>query len=976
MSRLQNLFLAAALLACTGTVVAQTELNVVHTDTVRLVAAPHDGTLQWQVSDDQIDWQDMPNATTSPYDAVITSVPQYFRGLITQEGCAPYYSETLAVISSPLSYYWSDPNAWGGAVPVVGQDVIIPIDRRIILDVSPPPLGSLTIIGTLEFLEEDLTLISDWIMVHGTLQVGTESEPFTHNAIITLTDDDMEEDIMGMGTRGIMVMGGRLELHGTPPDVTWTKINAHAPAGSTSLQLIENVDWVANDQIVVAPTDYYLAGNNASVSQPIVLTAAAGNALTLATGLNAHRWGLLQYATTNGMSLSPTNLLTPPVADTDSTTTPLILDERAEVGHLTRNIVIQAPDDALWQDNGFGVHVMIMGQGAEAHLNGVEIRRGGQRGMLGRYPFHWHMLSYSGTQTLEDATGQYFRNSVVNESANRGVVIHGTNGVEVSRNVIFDIEGHGIFTEDAVERRNLIDGNLVLRIRNPNMNPQDALKQHEATQSSGFWLSNPDNIITNNVAADCGAFGYWLAFPSNPWGESQSVLDTDGLLLNPSRILFGTFDNNTAHSNGNVGIMLDNPEIDNAGNTYPNRYESTIDGNDVEWPFLNLRRFTLSRYKTWKNRSNGIWDRARWATNFEVVSADNCGRFFAGAGDDGIIERSLVIGTSLNFMMNGTGRPTFADFQSGWSSSNPAAFATYHSTFDIRNNIAIDFQPVEDQRSGVFSTDDYYIRAVDKGHYRNTNNLIQNSHAGVKLYAPYAHMTFAGALWDPQGIWGPVNNYFVYDTPFLTYGQTITQVAPSTAVSGGVSVPGPFFGFGGFVLHGVGNTPPQSSQYYPLMGIHIRRLDAALNEVGTWTVPTAQNGAILANMRHFATNPNGMYELTFPDETIAPTIFQMDVENMLTESDVQVIGIQYDGTLDPIVAMRVNNTQYPYTELNSLQEVIASAGETYWQDNANNRVWIKLRGGRWQFWTTDPTQAVPTSDDLLYEGTIIRVYEP
>lgn|GEM_PF-4059913 len=56
--------------------------------------------------------------------------------------------------------------------------------------------------------------------------------------------------------------------------------------------------------------------------------------------------------------------------------------------------------------------------------------------------------------------------------------------------------------------------------------------------------------------------------------------------------------------------------------------------------------------------------------------------------------------------------------------------------------------------------------------------------------------------------------------------------------------------------------------------------------------------------------------------------------------------------------------------------MIASAGETYWQDNANNRIWIKLRGGRWQFWTTDPTQAVPTSDDLLYEGTIIRVYEP
>jgi hypothetical protein len=92
---------------------------------------------------------------------------------------------------------------------VAGQDVIIPIDRRIILDVSPPPLGSLTVIGTLEFLEADLTLISDWIMVHGTLQVGTEAEPFTHNAIITLTGNDMEEDVMGMGTRGLMVMGGQ-----------------------------------------------------------------------------------------------------------------------------------------------------------------------------------------------------------------------------------------------------------------------------------------------------------------------------------------------------------------------------------------------------------------------------------------------------------------------------------------------------------------------------------------------------------------------------------------------------------------------------------------------------------------------------------------------------------------------------------------------------------------------------------------------
>src|SRR5690606_36628295 len=103
----------------------------------------------------------------------------------------------------------------------------------------------------------------------------------------------------------------------------------------------------------------------------------------------------------------------PPLPDTDSTSTPLVLEERAAVGNLSRNIVIQAPDDALWQNDRFGVHVMIMGAGAVAHVEGVEIRRAGQRGRLGRYPFHWHMLSYSGTQTLGDASGQYFRKSSV-----------------------------------------------------------------------------------------------------------------------------------------------------------------------------------------------------------------------------------------------------------------------------------------------------------------------------------------------------------------------------------------------------------------------------------------------------------------------------------------------------------------------------------------------------------------------------------
>lgn len=873
---------------------------------------------------------------------------------------------------------WSDPATWGGHKPSAGENVTIPAGMNVLLDENPPSLGGITVEGTLEFDRKDLTLEAKWILVHGQLAIGSTFLPFEQKARLVLTGTDPAESVMGMGTRGILVMGGTLELHGKAPARRWTKISEHAAKGTKTIKLTEEVDWKAGDEIAIAPTDYYRAGNGISITQRVGIASLNGSQLNLVDELNAFRWGLLQFPSTTGMSLSPENRVVPLVADNGLKKTPLVLDERAEVGNLTRNIVIEAPNDNLWTTQGFGVHTMIMGPTSTAHVEGVEIKRGGQRGRLARYAFHWHQLSYAGTQTLGDATGQYFRNSSINSSANRGVVMHGTNGVLIKDNVIFDVKGHGIFTEDAVERRNTIDGNLVLHVRNSTQ----PLKVHEGAGgaergSSGFWISNPDNIVTNNVAADCHSVGFWLPFPSQPWGLNNSVLDTrSGRLLTPNRLLFGVFDNNTAHSNGLEGILLDDVEIDNEGNTLAKQYFSTVDGKDPVWPNTTLRRFKLTNYSVWKNGDNGIWDRSAWPDNYGVVSADNCGRFFAGSGADGVIEHSLIVGTSLNHQMNGTDRPTWADF----ATSNPAAFATYHSSFDIRNNIVIGFPAAQAIRSGVFSTDDYYIRPVEKGQKRNSNNLILESHPGVKLSpaAPYNWFVLASAIWDPHGTWGPKENYFVYDTPFLTYGKTPVIINPGTAISGGVSVPGPFYGFDGFVLHGVGDTPPQNQPYMDLMGIHVKRMDQNMVERGSWTIqPAPSRDALLQQMRHFATSPDGIYELTFPQETFHPTDFQVTVENMLTQADTQVIGIQYDGTKTPVVRLYAHSALFfNYTAVQSLQQVMASAGETFWQDKEHNRVWVKLRGGRWQFWTNNPNEDLPSDDELLYESSILRIFQP
>src|SRR6188508_3016693 len=119
---------------------------------------------------------------------------------------------------------WSDPATWPNKkVPAAGDKVIIGKDKNVVLDVSPPALGGLSIDGKLSFSNNaDLELTTEWIMLHGELAIGTEAKPHTRKATITLTNSVKDEDVGGMGganpadrvDRGILLMGGTLNLHG------------------------------------------------------------------------------------------------------------------------------------------------------------------------------------------------------------------------------------------------------------------------------------------------------------------------------------------------------------------------------------------------------------------------------------------------------------------------------------------------------------------------------------------------------------------------------------------------------------------------------------------------------------------------------------------------------------------------------------------------------------------------------------------
>ena len=258
---------------------------------------------------------------------------------------------------------WSDPATWPNRkVPVAGDKVTIDAGKEVVLDVNTPPLNGLTINGKLSFANnKDVELTTEWIMLHGELEIGTEKAPHTRKATITFTDNVKGEDISGVGgttdrvDRGILLMGGTLNLHGDRTN-SWTKLSSTANAGATSIQVLNAAGWRVGDEIVLASTDY-----DPRQAERRNIAAISGNTITLDKKLDYMHFGKITFD----------------------------VDERGEVGLLTRNIKLQASADA--EQSFYGGHVMAMA-GSRMFVDGVEFNRMGQNLTLARYPIHWHLV--------------------------------------------------------------------------------------------------------------------------------------------------------------------------------------------------------------------------------------------------------------------------------------------------------------------------------------------------------------------------------------------------------------------------------------------------------------------------------------------------------------------------------------------------------------------------------------------------------
>jgi len=597
---------------------------------------------------------------------------------------------------------WSDPATWPDRqVPRAGDKVTIAAGKDVVLDVSPPALNGLTIDGKLSFANTaDLELTTEWVMVHGELEIGTEARPHTRKATITLTDNVKGEDIgVPAATvaservdRGIMLMGGTLNLHGDRKH-TWTKLANTANAGSTSIQVLDASGWRVGDEIVLASTDF-----DPRQAERRTISAIKGNAITLNAKLDYMHFGKITFD----------------------------VDERGEVGLLTRNVVLQASADAA-EPPFYGGHVMAMGA-SRMFVEGVEFQRMGQNLTLARYPIHWHLVG--------DAKGQYIRNASIHDTYNRCVTVHGTNFLRVENNVTYNTVGHCFFLEDGAEHGNQFVHNLAIQIKchtskacaptnlgangeNMGSNPLNRATYRAASMSgkdtllpsdntvTAYWITNPDNVFIDNVAAGSDENGFWWSLPEHPQGKFEGTEISKAIW--PRRTRMAEFRGNVAHSNFD-GFMLDrNINLENVfGLAGPSHIakEDPADENSKSVESL------LADLTAYKNRNGGVWGRGELHVFRNLKAADNAIGFTNSTGSFGadtftsLVVDSLFVGETDNI-----GNPVTPE-EKAYGRSLPKrlipdfpirAYEYYDYRHDVVNTTFVNFQDNNQRGSGALS---------------------------------------------------------------------------------------------------------------------------------------------------------------------------------------------------------------------------------------------------------------------------------
>ncbi len=406
-------------------------------------------------------------------------------------------------ITSVKSGSWSDSATWGGSTPGAGTSIVITGGNTVAYDLSSSPnYGPITVSGSLVFSHSASTSMSTTAITvgpNGYVEVGTASRPIPEGVTSVVYLNSAKE-----GDAGIQVMsGGQLEIHGAPMAKTFTKLVTSANAGSTTLQVADPLQWHGGDHIVVTSTSLF-----PSETEENYVAAVSGSTLKVVKPLNFSHEG--------------------------------VAPAQGEAADLTRNVVITSLNRSV---HAMGVMFMF---GAKGSLSYAEFSHLGGEDILGKYPIHFHHVQSSMYGTVLEGLSVW-------DSHNRFITIHNTMGITVRNTVGYMAIGHGFFLEDATEQNNTLVNDLAILTLPGMLRPDDG-------SPAGFWVQNPRNNLTGDIAVSASGSGFDYALPDTapeviPFdlGNFQGSLGQKTL---PTQLNVLAFQKNEAHSNAGDGLHL------------------------------------------------------------------------------------------------------------------------------------------------------------------------------------------------------------------------------------------------------------------------------------------------------------------------------------------------------------------------------------------------------------------------------------
>lgn len=492
----------------------------------------------------------------------------YISGL-TDTMVNPTYSGLTAY--STFSGNWGTAGTWSTqAVPTSGAKVVISPGHTVVYDVSGDAIMTAVSVlsgATLTWsptTNTRLTVVTLCNHPNGNLYVGMSGTPIASGftAEIKIADVPLNSGEDPFQFWNGLVSWGKTRIFGQEKTSKPWRLSAVVTSGATSLTFSgAPTNWWVGDTLIV-PDSRRLAGADSS----------PGGALPWENGYqHASETGVIASGQTAAQVFlsGPMTYAHPGFTDISGN-----IAVYPHAGNLTRNVKVYSANPS-----GVRGHCLFVDY-ADVKIRGAEFHNlartkvdeyldntAGTYGAIthygtnqvGRYGVHMHHVQ---RRADDPVVFEFVGNSIWStfNPQKWGIVAHDSPYGVINENVIYNVKGWGIGTEQGTEVGLTVNDNFIVKSRGSVGAVGLASPDSRGTSDIGFegfgvWFrSTPILTFQNNVIADClGGLGCFSTTLAESITVAAGPLSTDGTMaINPYKVGWSGFNNNEVYGGGMV----------------------------------------------------------------------------------------------------------------------------------------------------------------------------------------------------------------------------------------------------------------------------------------------------------------------------------------------------------------------------------------------------------------------------------------